>query len=198
MSRIDNSSSVIWILRKNHLPIVKLSLIAKSTSLTPFFAHWFPPYCLFTYNSSTHKPTNKDKQWVFWKSNHVIGSEDQFKPCRCILHWRASGNHEGGGSEFTFMHQSIPPTPKCPTPGTDKVGKCPAVARGGGWVQGELTDALNKSFLRRRKFMYLMIEWIINVQVVFCLSLPSNKVNDTLQLITNFLSFHLALQKFQL
>ena len=89
--------------------------------------------------------------------------------------------------------------PNAPPPGTDKVGKCPAVARGGGWVQGELTDALNKSFLRRRKFyMYLMIESIINVQVVFCLSLPSNKVNDTLQLITNFLSFHLALQKFQL
>ena len=35
---------------------------------------------------------------------------------------------------------------KCPTPATDKVGKCPAVARGGGgrggWVQLELTDAL--------------------------------------------------------
>ena len=43
-----------------------------------------------------------------------------------------------------------------------------------------------------------MTESIINVQVVFCLSLPSNKVNDTLQLIANFLSFHLALQKFQL
>ena len=34
---------------------------------------------------------------------------------------------------------------KCPTPTTDKVGKCPAVVRGGGmggWVQLELTDAL--------------------------------------------------------
>ena len=31
-----------------------------------------------------------------------------------------------------------------PTPGTDKAGKCPAVARGGGWAQVELTDALNK------------------------------------------------------
>ena len=33
---------------------------------------------------------------------------------------------------------------KCPTPGTDKAGKCPAVARGGGgcWAQVELTDAL--------------------------------------------------------
>ena len=32
---------------------------------------------------------------------------------------------------------------KCPTPGTDKVGKYPAVARGGGgWAQMELTDAL--------------------------------------------------------
>ena len=33
---------------------------------------------------------------------------------------------------------------KCPTPGTDKAGKCPAVARirgGGGWVQLEFTDA---------------------------------------------------------
>ena len=34
-----------------------------------------------------------------------------------------------------IMHQSIPATP---TPGTDKVGKCPAVARGGegGWGWG--------------------------------------------------------------
>ena len=37
---------------------------------------------------------------------------------------------------------------KCPTPGTDKAGKYPAVARGGGggggggrWAQLELTDA---------------------------------------------------------
>ena len=33
---------------------------------------------------------------------------------------------------------------QCPTPGTDKEGKCPAVARrggGGGWTQLELTDA---------------------------------------------------------
>ena len=33
---------------------------------------------------------------------------------------------------------------KCPTPGTDKVGKYPAVAQGGGgfgWAQVELTDA---------------------------------------------------------
>ena len=43
------------------------------------------------------------------------------------------------------MHQSIPAVP---TPGTDKVGKCPAVAQGGGgggggdWVQLEVTDAL--------------------------------------------------------
>ena len=27
-----------------------------------------------------------------------------------------------------------------PTPGTDKAGKCPAVAGGGGWAQVELTD----------------------------------------------------------
>ena len=34
---------------------------------------------------------------------------------------------------------------KCPTPGTDKLGKCPAVARGGeGRAQLELTDALLK------------------------------------------------------
>ena len=33
---------------------------------------------------------------------------------------------------------------KCPTPGTDKAGKYPAVARGGGWAQVELTDALEK------------------------------------------------------
>ena len=43
-----------------------------------------------------------------------------------------------------IMHQSIPATP---TPGTDKVGKCPEVAGGGGgwggdWVQLEVTDAL--------------------------------------------------------
>ena len=33
---------------------------------------------------------------------------------------------------------------KCSTPGTDKAGKCPAVAGGGGrgWAQVELTDAL--------------------------------------------------------
>ena len=31
---------------------------------------------------------------------------------------------------------------KCSTPGTDKAGKCPAVAGGGGgWAQVELTDA---------------------------------------------------------
>ena len=29
-------------------------------------------------------------------------------------------------------------------PGTDKAGKYPAVARGGGWAQVELTDALEK------------------------------------------------------
>ena len=38
----------------------------------------------------------------------------------------------------------------------------------------------------------------MSLHVFFYLSLPSNKVNDTLQLITNFLSFHLTLQKFQL
>ena len=34
---------------------------------------------------------------------------------------------------------------KCPTSGTDKEGKCPAVAWWGGgcWVQVELTDALS-------------------------------------------------------
>ena len=32
---------------------------------------------------------------------------------------------------------------KCPTPGTDKACKFPAVARGGGWAQVELTDALS-------------------------------------------------------
>ena len=34
---------------------------------------------------------------------------------------------------------------KCPTSGTDKEGKCPAVARGGGgcWMQVKLTDALS-------------------------------------------------------
>ena len=35
---------------------------------------------------------------------------------------------------------------KCPTSGTDKEGKCPAVAWGGGggcWVQVKLTDALS-------------------------------------------------------
>ena len=32
---------------------------------------------------------------------------------------------------------------RCPTPGTDKEGKCPAEARGEGWAQLELlTDAL--------------------------------------------------------
>ena len=32
-----------------------------------------------------------------------------------------------------------------PHPGTDKAGKCPAVGRGGGgWVQVELTDALER------------------------------------------------------
>ena len=87
--------------------------------------------------------------------------------------------------------------PNAPPPGLTRWANAQQQPRVG-WVQGELTDALNKSFLRGRKFMYLMIESIINVQVVFCLSLPSNKVNDTLQLIANFLSFHLALQKFQL
>ena len=43
-----------------------------------------------------------------------------------------------------IMRQSIP---AAPNPGTDKVGKCPEVARGAGegggyWVQLELTDAL--------------------------------------------------------
>ena len=50
------------------------------------------------------------------------------------------------------MHQSIP---AAPTPGTDKLGKCPAVAQvgggggggggggwGGDWEQLEVTDAL--------------------------------------------------------
>ena len=39
-----------------------------------------------------------------------------------------------------------------PTPGTDKAGKCPAVARGGGggggWAHLELTDALRTAFYR--------------------------------------------------
>ena len=39
---------------------------------------------------------------------------------------------------------------KSPTPGTDKAGNCPAVARGGGvgegWAQLELTDALRVDF----------------------------------------------------
>ena len=49
-----------------------------------------------------------------------------------------------------IMHQSIP---AAPTPGTDKLGKCPAVAQvgggggrgrewGGDWEQLEVTDAL--------------------------------------------------------
>ena len=41
---------------------------------------------------------------------------------------------------------------KCPTTGTDKGGKCPAVARGRGasWAQGELTDALNIPLLKEQ------------------------------------------------
>ena len=45
----------------------------------------------------------------------------------------------------------------CPTPGTDKPGKCSAVAQGGGWVQLESTDHNTKtpSFV---KFLLRTIE----------------------------------------
>ena len=50
---------------------------------------------------------------------------------------------------------------QCPTPGTDKAGKCPAVARrggGGGWAQVELTDALfHYNTLFRRNLFYKLI-----------------------------------------
>ena len=55
------------------------------------------------------------------------------------------------GIIFTLWitHRSMPDPPghakfaNAPPPGTDMVGKCPAVAGGGGeWVQLELTDAL--------------------------------------------------------
>ena len=39
---------------------------------------------------------------------------------------------------------------KCLTPGTDKAGKCPAVARGWGWAQVELTDALQEPWKEKR------------------------------------------------
>ena len=44
---------------------------------------------------------------------------------------------------------------KCPTPGTNKAGKCPAVAwaGGGGWAQVELTDALFLQETRIRKII---------------------------------------------
>ena len=104
--------------------------------LPPLSLHtdFAPTACSHTTDQCTSLLTQTNSE--SWKSNPVLGSEDQFKPCRCILQWRASGNHEGGGSEFTFMHQSIPPTPKCPTPGTDKVGKCPVVAQGGAGCRG--------------------------------------------------------------
>ena len=35
-------------------------------------------------------------------------------------------------------------------PGTTKTGKCPAVARGGGWAQLELTDALCADVLKNQ------------------------------------------------
>jgi len=52
----------------------------------------------------------------------------------------------------SFMHQSNPtPGPRkicwCPTPGTDKVGNCRAVAQGGGWAQLDLIDALHNDDL---------------------------------------------------
>ena len=32
---------------------------------------------------------------------------------------------------------------QCPTPGMESAGKCPTIARGGGWALLELTDALH-------------------------------------------------------
>ena len=43
-----------------------------------------------------------------------------------------------------------------PHPGTDKAGKCPAVARGGGgggWAQVELTDALGRLFYKSSRLL---------------------------------------------
>ena len=55
---------------------------------------------------------------------------------------------------LSFFYQKLengPRVGKCPTPGTVKVGKCPAVAWKGHWAQLELTDALdaaNCTFLK--------------------------------------------------
>ena len=46
----------------------------------------------------------------------------------------------------------------CPTPRTDKAGKCPALAWKGGWAQLELTDALDAA----NCFFFWSYWWIIS------------------------------------
>ena len=56
------------------------------------------------------------------------------------------GDLLGHQCNYSFYLQTSRVSSRCSTPGTDKVGKCPAVARGGGGggdgAQRELTDAL--------------------------------------------------------
>ena len=53
------------------------------------------------------------------------------------------GDLLGHQCNYSFYLQTSRVSSRCSTPGTDKVGKCPAVAGGGGdCPQLELTDAL--------------------------------------------------------
>ena len=53
------------------------------------------------------------------------------------------GDLLGHQCNYSFYLQTSRVSSRCSTPGTDKVGNCPAVAGGGGgnWAQLELTDA---------------------------------------------------------
>jgi len=52
---------------------------------------------------------------------------------------------------------------KCATPGTDKAGKCPAVVRGGGWAQVELTDAVQKRQTGSLFKLSIIHEWNLDL-----------------------------------
>ena len=69
---------------------------------------------------------------------------------------------------------------KCPTLGTDKAGKCPAVARGGGgcWAQLELTDALFILYIVSRTKLQMQFSHINSVRTLFSNNTHRNRTRN--------------------
>ena len=86
---------------------------------------------------------------------------------------------------------------KCPTPGTDKAGICPAVVRGGGWAQLEviMTDALPEQITNEsQKHIFFPQGWKEYIFLIlitkWCLSKKKKTFGNMFDMRQRYSRFH--------